>query len=96
VRRARISSAIKEKYPGIEWNNIVGFRNISIHEYFGVNFQIVWQIKQNDLPVLKLQFSKLLVGFGSNESGKAESSKSFMYLPTVEDISPPVDPDEII
>ena len=34
----RISTAIKEEYPEIEWNNIIGFRNISIHEYFGVNF----------------------------------------------------------
>ena len=60
---ARISSNIKEKHPEVEWNNIIGFRNISIHEYFGVNFQIVWQIAQNDLPVLKQQFSKILNGF---------------------------------
>ncbi|MDO6432749.1 DUF86 domain-containing protein [Flavitalea sp. BT771] len=60
----RITPTIKEKYPEIEWNNIIGFRNISIHEYFGVNFQIVWQITQNDLPVLKQQFSKILVGLG--------------------------------
>ena len=59
----RITPAIKEKYPEVEWNNIIGFRNISIHEYFGVNFQIVWQIAQNDLPVLIQQFSKILVGF---------------------------------
>jgi uncharacterized protein with HEPN domain len=41
---SRISLTIKEKYPATEWSNIIGFRNISIHEYFGVNFQIVWQI----------------------------------------------------
>jgi uncharacterized protein with HEPN domain len=58
---ARISPTIKEMYPEVEWNNIIGFRNISIHEYFGVNFQIVWQIAQNDLPVLKQQFAKTLV-----------------------------------
>ncbi len=55
----RISPGVKVKYPEIEWNNIIGFRNISIHEYFGVNFQIVWQIVQNDLPILKGQFSKI-------------------------------------
>ena len=60
---ARISSNIKEKHPEVEWNNIIGFRNISIHEYFGVNFQIVWQIVQDDLPMLKQQFSKILNGF---------------------------------
>ena len=60
---ARISSAVKDKYLVIEWKNIVGFRNISIHEYFGVNFQIVWQIAQNDLPALKQQFTVILDGF---------------------------------
>jgi uncharacterized protein with HEPN domain len=60
---ARISSPVKDKYPEIEWKNIVGFRNISIHEYFGVNFQIVWQIAQNDLPTLKQQFTTILDGF---------------------------------
>lgn len=60
---ARITSEVKDKYPEIEWKNIVGFRNISIHEYFGVNFQIVWQIAQNDLPILKQQFAALLDGF---------------------------------
>jgi uncharacterized protein with HEPN domain len=59
---ARISSPIKDKYPEIEWKNIVGFRNISIHEYFGVNFQIVWQIAKNDLPTLKQQFAVILDG----------------------------------
>jgi uncharacterized protein with HEPN domain len=37
-----------------------GFRNIFIHEYFGVNFNLVWQIAQNDLPVLKTQFTGVL------------------------------------
>ncbi len=48
----RISSSVKDRHTEIEWKNIVGFRNISIHEYFGVNLQIVWQIAQNDLPAL--------------------------------------------
>ena len=63
---ARISTSIKENYPEVEWKNIIGFRNISIHEYFGVNFQIVWQIAQNDLPTLKQQFTSILDGFTSS------------------------------
>jgi uncharacterized protein with HEPN domain len=63
---ARITSPIKDRYPDIEWKNIVGFRNISIHEYFGVNFQIVWQIAKNDLPTLKQQFAVILDGFAND------------------------------
>ena len=54
----RISKAFKDAHPEIEWKPINGFRNISIHEYFGVDNQIVWEIAQNDLPILKQQFSE--------------------------------------
>ena len=61
----QITPAFKEANPEIEWGPIKGFRNISIHEYFGVNFHIVWEIAQNDLPVLKEQFSKILPGIST-------------------------------
>ena len=53
---ARISDVFKLEHPDIEWKPINGFRNISIHEYFGVDIQIVWEIAKNDLPTLKRQF----------------------------------------
>lgn len=56
----RMSKAFKDKHPEIEWKEINGFRNISIHEYFGVDNQIVWQIAQDDLPVLKQQFINVM------------------------------------
>jgi len=59
----RVTSEVKDKHLEVEWKNIIGFRNISIHEYFGVNFNLVWQITQNDLPVLKQQFSAILNEF---------------------------------
>ena len=56
----RMSETLKTAHPGIEWKAITGFRNISIHEYFGVNFQIVWEIAKHDLPVLQRQLAELL------------------------------------
>ena len=55
-----ITGSLKQAHPEIEWSPIRGFRNISIHEYFGVNFHIVWEIATNDLPKLKLQFIDVL------------------------------------
>lgn len=55
-----LTDAFKNAHPEIAWKPIRGFRNISTHEYFAVNFQIVWEIAQNDLPVLKQQFSEIL------------------------------------
>ena len=55
-----LTADFKEVYPEIAWKPIRGFRNLSIHEYFAVDFHIVWEIAHNDLPVLKQQFSKIL------------------------------------
>lgn len=54
-----ISSTLKDAHPEIEWRSIKGFRNISIHEYFAVNFRLVWEIATNDLPILKMRFVEL-------------------------------------
>jgi uncharacterized protein with HEPN domain len=54
-----LSVWIKENHPEVEWKSIKGFRNISIHEYFDISSQLVWQIAQNDLPVLKRQFIEI-------------------------------------
>jgi uncharacterized protein with HEPN domain len=51
-----ISPGIKENHPEVAWKSINGFRNISIHEYFDVGFDVVWEIATNDLPILKEQF----------------------------------------
>lgn len=40
----------KDAYPGIDWHRIRGFRNRIIHDYFGIDFNIVWKIKETFLP----------------------------------------------
>jgi len=55
-----LSDEIKVQYPAIPWKSIIGFRNISIHEYFGVNLLLVWEIAKNDLPGLKNEMNTIL------------------------------------
>ncbi len=55
-----LSTEFKQTHNEIEWKAINAFRNISLHEYFGVNFHLVWEIAKNDLPALKQKFSKIL------------------------------------
>ncbi len=48
-----ISSELKSRFTSIEWAQIVGIRNVFIHEYFGIDSFLVWQIIQSDIPELK-------------------------------------------
>lgn len=45
-----ISEELKLKYPLIEWRMMADFRNILIHEYFGIDYEILWQSIIESLP----------------------------------------------
>ena len=48
----RLPEDFREKYPEIDWHRIRGFRNRIIHDYFGIDYAIVWKIKETYLPEL--------------------------------------------
>lgn len=48
-----ISEQIKESYPDIPWKNIIGIRNILVHEYFQVEAETVWDTVEHKIPALK-------------------------------------------
>ncbi len=52
-----ITRSTKEKYK-VEWNKIVGMRNKLIHEYFGVDLNIVWSTIKEELPKLEKELKK--------------------------------------
>lgn len=49
----------KEKHSDVPWREIIGMRNKSVHEYFGVDFEIVWKTINEDLIYLKKKLKKL-------------------------------------
>ena len=55
-----ISEEVRSKFSNIEWSQIVGMRNIFVHEYFGVDYRLVWEIIKDDLPVLKVKISEII------------------------------------
>ncbi len=55
-----ITDKFKKLYPEIPWREIIGLRNLLIHEYFGVDTKIIWDIIKIDIVQLKLQVKEIL------------------------------------
>ncbi len=49
----RLSESIKDKHPEAPWRAIAGFRNVLVHNYLGVDLDVVWDVVKRDVPVLK-------------------------------------------
>ncbi|MCB9771302.1 MAG: DUF86 domain-containing protein [Candidatus Omnitrophica bacterium] len=54
-----LSSKTKASVPEIPWEDITGMRNKIIHEYFGVDLEIIWKTIRESLPVFKKAIAKL-------------------------------------
>lgn len=48
-----ITDETKTNFKEIQWRQIVGLRHILVHEYFGIDVNLIWQIISDDLPKLK-------------------------------------------
>ncbi len=55
-----IPPEVKEQYPEVPWAEMYLMRNKVTHEYFGVDYEIIWDITKNHLPENKIQIEKIL------------------------------------
>jgi uncharacterized protein with HEPN domain len=49
----KIPQDIRNAYPAIPWQQIVGLRNVIAHEYFGLDLDIIWDVVVSELPILR-------------------------------------------
>lgn len=55
-----IPESLKRKYPKVDWKAMARMRDKLIHPYFGVNYGVVWDIVQQDLPLMKTHIEEIL------------------------------------
>jgi len=56
----RLSDALKDRHPDVDWFSIAGFRNVIVHDYLGVDMSTIWDIVERDLPELKLAVTAMV------------------------------------
>ena len=56
----RLSDEVKSRAQRVDWQKVKDFRNLVAHEYLGIDAEEVWQIVEEDLPVLKHSIEDLL------------------------------------
>jgi uncharacterized protein with HEPN domain len=56
-----ISEDTKISFPTIDWRVLKGIRNIIVHEYFGINYELIWIVTQQDIPALCVELEEILI-----------------------------------
>jgi uncharacterized protein with HEPN domain len=56
----RVSLDIKERYPSVDWRAMAGMRDRLIHGYFGVDYDIVWDVVATKVPALYAEVTRIL------------------------------------
>jgi uncharacterized protein with HEPN domain len=56
----KVSAAFRAVHPEVEWRAMAGMRDRLIHDYFGVDYDLVWDVVQNRIPALRRQIAAIL------------------------------------
>jgi uncharacterized protein with HEPN domain len=56
----KIPDSFRARYPAVEWRAMAGMRDRLIHGYFGVDYQLVWDVIQNRIPELRQKVASIL------------------------------------
>ena len=51
------------RVPDIEWSILAGIRNVLVHEYFGIDYEIIWNSIKQNIPELKIKIEKALLNY---------------------------------
>jgi uncharacterized protein with HEPN domain len=56
----KVPEDFRVRHPAVEWRSMAGMRDRLIHNYFGVDYELVWDVVRNRIPDLRRQLSEIL------------------------------------
>ncbi len=56
----RVPDEFRARHPQVEWRAMTGMRDRLIHHYFGVDYELVWDVVRNRIPALRAQLKSIL------------------------------------
>jgi len=56
----RLPMELRSKYPQVEWADIAGMRDVLIHHYFGIDYDIVWGVLHKEVPELHRELKRII------------------------------------
>lgn len=62
----QIPDDLRQKHSHVEWRAIAGMRDRLIHGYFGIDYDIVWDVVVNKVPVLQLDIKQIIHNEGAD------------------------------
>ncbi len=72
----KLPEDVKATQPDIEWRKVTGMRDRLIHDYFGVDYTIVWDVATTKLPDLRTKLQALLEATEKRQQASAPDAKS--------------------
>lgn len=67
----KVPVQLRKRYPDIQWKSMAGMRDILIHDYFGINYKIVWNVIDK-LPNLVNNLEQVIIDY-KNENPESVS-----------------------
>ena len=56
----RVPLAVRDAHPQVEWRSMARMRDRLVHDYFGVDLDIVWDVVQTKIPTLRIELRRIL------------------------------------
>ncbi len=57
---SRLPAEFRDRYPSVPWSRAAGLRNIAVHEYFSVSWEIIWTTATQEIPSLRAGIATIL------------------------------------